>query len=141
MREIKFRAWDNEKNRMIYLYEENGTEIDMYTLILWNGSYQIEFYNHEDDKKYYDSNQMELMQFTGLLDKNGVGIYEGDILFVEVYLFGGGENVEVYYEDGSFKTGGKKTEFIQMALSDELDEFKCEVIGNIYENKELLEAT
>ena len=58
MREIKFRFWDSDFNEMVYIddfyfFEEHGI---------------------------HNSNDIQLMQFTGLHDKNGKEIYEGDIL-------------------------------------------------------------
>lgn len=74
-----------------------------------------------------------LMQFTGLKDKNGVEIYEGDILDFDEIEWGGKfrpEVVEISKLIGTFDLCG--------SLSD-LSEWR-QVIGNIYENPELLEG-
>ena len=106
MREIKFRAWDNEKNKM---------------------DYKPYFHEFEDINTQFEDMDFILMQFTGLHDKNGKEIYEGDIVCNE-----------------GFKEEVKWNEFYGWVVSDEqmlgeVNFARIEVIGNIYENKELLD--
>ena len=78
-----------------------------------------------------------IMQYTGLKDKNGVEIYEGDIieeLFEEV--LGKTQAWEVIFAEGAFRDKGDE-KHIGEPLG-ELDLAICKVIGNIYESPELL---
>ena len=70
-------------------------------------------------------------QYTGLKDKNNKGICEGDIVLFDYIPY------EVYqHECGDWRAGGK---IIWEWIGDDATENEWEVIGNIYENKELLE--
>lgn len=87
----------------------------------------------EDINRFRDciiSNPSSRMnQFTGLKDKNGKEIYEGDIIRVN------GRNMEVFFKDGYFGWG---QEHDGKYSFDPFDGEEVEVIGNIYENPELI---
>lgn len=124
MREIKFRAWDRFKQRWSNYKINDGTVyfMDKNTGV-WYGSY---------NKRYKDFN---LMQYTGLEDKNGKEIYEGDILFESF----GERYYKVIFENGSFRAEFKGDfEEYSFDLIDVVAQ-GCEVVGNIYENPELME--
>lgn len=99
----------------------------------------------EKDEKGHDvyidvaPDMFELMQFTGLLDKNGKEIYEGDILKMDSW---NPAIVQVAFIEGAFCLSNKDgnyigdIHYIQHAVIPQ-----ARVIGNIYENPELIEAS
>ena len=135
MREIKFRAWDKEYKEMFSV-----------ELIGWNkhGILEIE---SPHNCYIFSEKQLVLMQFTGLLDKNGKEIYEGDIVEVDRRIVSGFERgwVKVRFEilfeyckwNGKVikKPCGNDVQQLDLFLTHN----SCEIIGNIYENPELLE--
>lgn len=120
MSELRFRAWD--KNKMHYSDDYNNLE---------------HFFAHFDG----DFNTSILMQFTGLKDKNGKEIWEGDIVKSYFYKeeiseikFGRcGVNIGEYPAHGFYYTCDDHREIL--CLGDCLNEI--EIIGNAYENPEL----
>ena len=119
MRKIKFRAWDKENEKMMKvssLHLENK-EIS----VKENGTFHL-------------FRMQDLMQYTGIKDKNGKEIYEGDI----VILNDAEEENRciVKYKYGSYiLVDGDLREDLSNVESDKF----LEVVGNIYENKNLLE--
>ncbi len=120
MREIKFRTWDESQKYMAY----QGTP-DLETL--------QSFILHYGDKK--------LMQFTGLKDKNGAEIYEGDILNVPETEFRKGGIHRVYYFNDGFVSSWYVFKDDKTANKESLSwilKKEAYKIGNIHENPELL---
>lgn len=124
----KFRAWLKEEYRMTDVRE-------------------ITFFNDEvqmisDVEGFYAYDEFKLMQFTGLKDKNGKEIFEGDVVKYEV-----GRNTyteEVAYDKNFAGFGVKDAKanvvFTFGEIAEDISLISLEVIGNIYENHELLEG-
>lgn len=118
-REIKFRAW--AKNKEMWLWDE----IDHKLFIVKNG--HIVKCSIED----FISEDYILMQFTGLKDKNEKEIYEGDV--VRFNFEGEEKQSQVYVDEDAWSFKGKYYYGDIMVSWEDV-----EVVGNIYENPELL---
>lgn len=133
---FKFRAWDIEEKKMNYFQNKRGMQYNNDEIRISNGwdGYDNPKYWGEDDEDYVDrTDKYILMQSTGLKDRNGKLIYEGDIVKVSGY---GVEGIfKMFWEDVTAQFA------INVYESDcfEHSQSVMEVIGNIYENKELLE--
>nr|WP_289038236.1 YopX family protein [uncultured Allobacillus sp.] len=135
MREIKFRVWDKIIPKSIDEAELNKPSGDIVDWdIVRNSSYFIDALNG----KY------PLMQYTGLKDKNGTEIYEGDVItYPDATNVGEGDWWEfvnkgiVKYDEHSISYYFTKRDSVDM---EDIDFDEIEVIGNIYENPELLEG-
>ena len=148
MREIKFRAWDKTTKGYLYNYREDGCSCEPFLSL--NGKLMYEWVEEggggigelEDDRYI-------LQQYTGLHDKNGKEIYEGDILkstekpnqYTREYELSG-IGVVVWSEKDTmynlrwFDSNGRS---VEPALKNMLGRYN-EIIGNIYENPELINA-
>lgn len=124
MREIKFRAWG--ENKMMYP-EQMDTNLLIITPV---GKICYVIPSTEYSNKELIWTDYKLMQYTGLKDKNGKEIYEGDI----VKTVHGNEIYKVEYHQSTFMYIGKeRNQYPNHNLSS-----NSEIIGNIYENPELL---
>lgn len=125
MREIKFRAWDVNNKEMLDVQELDYQDS-------YNGQPMVRTTMYND---YFDVEDMILMQYTGLKDITGREIYEGDIVksfFVDTDE--AGNEIYKYYI--------MEVKYDEVLCSYKIDKFmNLEVIGNIYENKELLNET
>ena len=139
MRTIKFRAWHIEEKKMCevsIINFESGT----FLLGAKQGEDIISDGFHipaPEDGRFCAWDEFELMQFTGLTDKNGVKIYEGDVIkCISKNEFSKG-NIN-YHEVlfGSCCWWAKGTMF---NLAEILDYGDCYVKGNIHENPELIQ--
>lgn len=128
MRTIKFRAWDKETQQIYPV-----TSFNNYRPEVENGmEYCGVVVKHENGyDKFLDDERAIPMQFTGLLDKNGKEIYEGDrVKFIAPTDFGD-EDMGTYTVNWNTSISGFKP-------FDTYQSRYCEVIGNIYENPKLL---
>lgn len=129
-REIKFRSWDKILKIMCY---------NPVNAINFNGQFLL------NDGKFHDINKTDyiLMQYTGLKDKNGKEIYENDIIRVNDDR-DGDRTYEVIFEKGCYWGNciySPRRTTPQKTLLCDLDFFvhqSQEIIGNIYENPELI---
>lgn len=130
----KFRAWD-KYNQKMFVNDE---------LIIWNNN----VYANDSKKLSYNHligwsiDEEYLMQSTGLFDENGVEIFEGDIVQFEDYYE---VSDSLYINKGIIEwcQGGFHVTNRDSVLMEDLldgDSLDVTIIGNIYENKELLDA-
>ena len=111
-RELKFRAWDGI------------------------GNYGMQYYDSIEELVVYFSPHkfQEVMQYTGLKDKTGKEIYEGDLLGVKSFSFLHMLVVIYDNEKAGFRLG---CDFA--SIYEAVDFYSLEVIGNIHENPELID--
>lgn len=131
MKTIKFRAWDKENKKMI----DSVGLLPFQTVIIPDGERKVgDMGAYQKMYIYKEPKGFEVMQFTGLCDKNGTEIYEGDI--VEWIIYPDDSEVvklrdSVTFSSACFKLE-KRIELLFMRMP------HIEIIGNIYENPELL---
>ena len=124
MREIKFRAWDKENKKMMKvssLHLENK-EIS----VKENGTFHL-------------FRMQDLMQYTGLKDKNGKEIYEGEIVLIKLDETSTWHKTVVGFKKGAFIANLIDKEDYVYIFHHGFTGDDFEIIGNVYENKNLLE--
>lgn len=127
MREIKFRAWDNEMKRMSNPFTLGDN------VITWNDgdvAMPVIFAGHKAEQR----GRFIFLQYTGLKDKNGKEIYDRDV--INEYDSDRGRNIKP--KTLVVKWDDKNGSFIADGFFPFMDFDLCEVIGNIYETPERL---
>lgn len=131
----KFRAWIKTEKRMIET--DDLLDIDYENEVVM--TQQVYFENGLPDDRDLDNfvfEEIELMQSTGLVDKNGKEIFEGDIVKMAKDVY----SEPTYYEVVRHRGGAYRLESKQHGCELWLRHTDCEVVGNVFENKELLDA-
>jgi uncharacterized phage protein (TIGR01671 family) len=131
MREIKFRGLSDNFEPREWFYGCLVNQDDKHYII------------HEDIENMVIVDPETVGQYTGLKDKNGKEIYEGDILICKQYI--GGNFVDYAIEKGyvDFTYGAfglHRKQGYYRPFKDWLEDYELEVIGNIHNNPELLEG-
>lgn len=142
MREIKFRAWDKVRKIMIPDIQDLYDGLD-FEFTKEDGNKGDIFDTSADDRSFGDNlhnENLEIMQFTGLKDKNGKEIFEGDIVNATHSLNSNYYKI-VFAEDAAvfecvgIPIGGSCGLYGMIKYP-----HRIEVVGNIYENQELLDT-
>ena len=129
---LKFRAWTKEQNRMIKVFGFNEHLVFEQT---WDSpSIKENIFEIED---------FHIMQFTGLVDKNGTEIYEGDII-KRIIGFQGNENISfdlISFHGAHFSATRFSPDLRTEGFLGNWTFHTMEIIGNYFENPELLTQT
>ena len=140
----RYIAWIKTEKRMFFSDDILAIDYENEEIV----TQQVYFENGLPDDRdiyCYDFDDIVLMQSTGLVDKNGKEIFDGDIVRTTRFL-GRADEIGGFYEYEKDYVGGGKvlegswvidTGIVAVRLWSEIDE--SEVLGNIYENPELLE--
>lgn len=130
----RYRVWVKTEKRIVFSDDILSIDYENKEIV----TQQVYFVNGLPDDRdiyCYDFDEIELMQSTGLKDKNGKGIFEGDIVKMAKDVY----SEPTYYEVVRHRGGAYRLESKQHGCELWLRHTDCEVVGNIYENPELLE--
>lgn len=135
MRTLKFRAWDKKKNKWLVGYNVGnlgGFSLFGEVILLGEWSHVLDTYFLA--REGHSSEDLVVMQFTGLTDRNGKEVYEGDLID-----YAGLKPLKIEWRNAGFAAPLLPFENSDpIALSQEGFSAFAEVIGNVYENPELI---
>lgn len=129
----KFRAWIKTEKRMIET--DDLLDIDYENEVVM--TQQVYFENGLPDDRDLDNfvfEEIELMQSTDMVDRNGKIIFEGDVVKMAKDVY----SEPTYYEVVRHRGGAYRLESKQHGCELWLRHTDCEVVGNVYENQEYL---
>ena len=129
----KFRVWVKIEKRMFFSDDILAIDYENEEIV----TQQVYFENGLPDDRFiycYKTDEIELMQSTGLKDKNGKEIFEGDIVKMSKDVY----SEPTYYEVVRHYGGAYRLESKQHGCELWLRHTDCEVVGNVYENQEYL---
>jgi uncharacterized phage protein (TIGR01671 family) len=137
MRDIKLRFWDKENKSMVYQNKESLFPLSYYKIVCdCFTDFEFRLFKLKNNTMNFEEVESVKMQYTGLIDINGKEIYEGDILrhfkrHKDKLL-----KIEVSPSYGVYAQENYNTKIL---IGKSNTHLYFEVIGNIYENSELLE--
>ena len=123
----KFRAWDGSSLSRMY----SPLEVMVGDSDIWI------FDEDSEGNEWIVNNDLSLMQSTGLTDKNGEEIFEGDVVKMAKNVY----SEPTYYEVVRHRGGAYRLESKQYGCELWLRYTDCEIAGDIYKNPELLEVS
>lgn len=132
----RYRAWIKEEKRMFFSDDILAIDYENEEIV----TQQVYFENGLPDDRFiycYKTDEIELMQSTDMVDRNGNIIFEGDIVKMSKDVY----SEPTYYEVVRHRGGAYRLESKQHGCELWLRHTDCEVVGNIYENPELLEES
>lgn len=131
----RYRAWIKEEKRMFFSDDILAIDYENEEIV----TQQVYFENGLPDDRFiycYKTDEIELMQSTDMVDRNGNIIFEGDIVKMSKDVY----SEPTYYEVVRHRGGAYRLESKQHGCELWLRHTDCEVVGNVYENKELLDS-
>ena len=130
----RYIAWIKTEKRMFFSDDILAIDYENEEIV----TQQVYFENGLPDDRFiycYKTDEIELMQSTDMVDRNGNIIFEGDIVKMSKDVY----SEPTYYEVVRHRGGAYRLESKQHGCELWLRHTDCEVVGNIYENPELLE--
>lgn len=158
MREHMYRAWDKERNVMVYpkqIYPKGQYQMLLHDIVANHKGLALQHFDTRSHYQYdgdvfaapnWEDVDAYFMQYTGIKDTDNQNIYEGDILIVQSMLteMTSPYRAEVVWDKYRFALRELRKGFFENTIPysnviADLSYFNLKIIGNVYENPELLE--